>query len=125
MVLHPGMKLEYFRQHDWENDWIKEAENLMRRAYTASYDNATNKPAASEVATTTPTEDFIDFGNLSVPTAARTHEIDDYLRLLVESVTNPLLWWFNNRFVYPNLSRMALDYLSIPGMSTLLYIALY
>jgi len=26
------------------------------------------------------------------------------------------MWWFKNRAVYPRLSRMALDYLSIPGM---------
>ena len=114
MVLHPGMKLEYFKQHEWETDWIEEAEDLVRRIYDASYNIDTNKPATSEV-TTPLTEDFLDFGNLSVPTAARTHEIDDYLRLAVENVTDPLQWWNNNRFLYPNLSRMARDYLCIPG----------
>jgi hypothetical protein len=29
MVLHPGMKLEYFRNHEWEKDWIEEAETLV------------------------------------------------------------------------------------------------
>ena len=24
------MKLEYFRQHKWEDDWIEEAENMVR-----------------------------------------------------------------------------------------------
>jgi len=31
MVLHPGFKLEYFWQHDWESDWIEEAKNLNSR----------------------------------------------------------------------------------------------
>ena len=47
-------------------------------------------------------------------------EIDKYLKLPVEHVKNPLKWWFNNRTTYPNLSRMALDYLSIPGKQLLL-----
>jgi hypothetical protein len=25
------------------------------------------------------------------------------------------MWWFEKRYLYPQLSRMALDYLSIPG----------
>ena len=29
MVLHPGMKLEYFHNQKWEEDWIEEAENLV------------------------------------------------------------------------------------------------
>jgi len=28
MVLHPRLKLEYFRQHHWEGEWIEEAENM-------------------------------------------------------------------------------------------------
>jgi len=38
MVLHPGMKLEYFRQHKWQDDWIEEAENLVREEYISSYE---------------------------------------------------------------------------------------
>ena len=29
MVLHPGMKLEYFCNHKWEAEWIGEAERLV------------------------------------------------------------------------------------------------
>src|SRR5713101_5608691 len=38
-----------------------------------------------------------------------------YLSHLVENVKDLLKWWFDNRQTYPNLSRMAEDYLSIPG----------
>jgi hAT family C-terminal dimerisation region len=59
-----------------------------------------------------------EFANISIDpkTATKLSEIDDYLRLPVENVSDPLKWWYDNRRVYPNLSRMALDYLSIPGM---------
>ena len=44
-------------------------------------------------------------------------EIDRYLDTDTEVVDKPLLWWWERRSMYPCLSRMALDYLSIPGMS--------
>ena len=44
-------------------------------------------------------------------------EIDCYLATDTEAVDNALLWWWERRSMYPSLSRMALDYLSIPGMS--------
>jgi hypothetical protein len=48
-------------------------------------------------------------------------EIDRYLATDPEEVENPLLWWWERRSMYPDLSRMALDYLSIPGMSVFIY----
>ena len=43
-------------------------------------------------------------------------ELDEYLFLPIDKVKDPLKWWYVNRQVYPQLSRMALDYLSVPGM---------
>ena len=48
----------------------------------------------------------------------RISELDEYLRHPVESIKDLLARWYNNRFIYPNLSRMALDYLSVPPTST-------
>jgi hypothetical protein len=36
-VLHPGLKLEYFRQHEWDDEWIEIAENLVREEYAVNY----------------------------------------------------------------------------------------
>jgi len=115
MVLHPGMKLEYFRNQKWMGDEIKEAERLVREEYVAKYevaDESDTKPA-----TNSKTNDggFASFGDLSVTTAPRASEIQEYLNLPVENVKDPLKWWVDNQYVYPNLHRMALDYLSIPG----------
>ena len=35
----------------------------------------------------------------------------------VEKADNPIKWWHKHHAVYPNLSRMALDYLTIPAIS--------
>ena len=43
-------------------------------------------------------------------------ELDHYLKSpQVKDVTEPLQWWFDNQRSYPHLSRMAWDFLTIPG----------
>ena len=61
---------------------------------------------------------FALFGNLSVTTVLRKSEIQAYLTLPVENVKDPLKWWRANKHIYPNLHRMAQDYISIPGKSS-------
>ena len=43
------------------------------------------------------------------------HELDEYLSQGIEKVHDPIAWWWDHHKVYPKLSKMALDYLSIPG----------
>lgn len=61
----------------------------------------------------------IIFGKLSFDITPQknnyTDEIDRYLRAKREAPENVLLWWVEHRAEYPRLSRMALDYLTIPG----------
>jgi hypothetical protein len=42
-------------------------------------------------------------------------ELERYLSTDPENVTNVIAWWHEHRAMYPCLSRMALDYLTIPG----------
>ena len=42
-------------------------------------------------------------------------ELDRYLSTDPEHVLDVLVWWYEHKGTYPRLSRMALDYLSIPG----------
>jgi hAT family C-terminal dimerisation region len=46
---------------------------------------------------------------------SQTHELDKYMRSPPENVKDPLKWWTQHAAMYPVLSRMALDYLSILG----------
>ena len=43
-------------------------------------------------------------------------ELERYLSTDPEHVSNVLVWWYERRAVYPRLHRMALDYLTIPGV---------
>lgn len=42
-------------------------------------------------------------------------ELDAFLSTDPEYVEDVLTWWYEKRTTYPRLSRMALDYLTIPG----------
>jgi len=56
----------------------------------------------------------------TVSTAEKTTFLDElarFLASLTESTRDPLRWWVERWAIYPCLSRMALDYLSVPGMS--------
>jgi hypothetical protein len=45
-------------------------------------------------------------------------ELERYLGTDAEQVDNVLQWWFDRRATFPRLSRMALDYLTIPGTTS-------
>jgi len=47
--------------------------------------------------------------------AALKDELTRYLSVPVELTRDPLLWWAEKQALYPCLSRMARDYLCIPG----------
>ena len=42
-------------------------------------------------------------------------ELNRHLTADIEHVTDPIKWWYKCRDMYPALSCMAIDYLSIPG----------
>jgi hypothetical protein len=53
---------------------------------------------------------------LVAPKAMDLHdELAQYLSMDPEQVEDVLLWWHEQKAIYPHLSHMALDYLTIPG----------
>jgi hypothetical protein len=63
------------------------------------------------------------FDDLPLLTAPTQKELQDelywYLSTNPEMVEEVLMWWHEHRGMYPRLSCMALDYLTIPGMLSL------
>ncbi|KAF4610550.1 hypothetical protein D9613_006531 [Agrocybe pediades] len=58
---------------------------------------------------------FYNLPSLAPPTASELRdELDQYLSTDPENVKDALLWWHEKRHTFPKLSRMALDYLSVP-----------
>lgn len=59
---------------------------------------------------------MLDFFDIPMEGIAEPHELDNYLAQAIEKVRDPVAWWWDHRHVFPTLSKMAFDYLSIPGM---------
>jgi hAT family C-terminal dimerisation region len=121
MVLHPGMKLEYFHNQKWEHEWIEQADTLVRREYVAKYEKAVDESNMAPSNKSNTDDRFTSFSNLSVTTCPHASEIQKYLCLPVKNIKEPLKWWIDNKHIYLNLHHMALDYLSIPGKSSHLF----
>jgi len=111
-VLHPGLKLEYFHAHDWEEEWIEAAEHATQEEYVLHYKTQFPTEPLTTSQEMVNTNDFSDY---SMGPLSSSDELQDYLRQPVEKVNDPLKWWVNNCETYPTLYRMALDYLSVPG----------
>jgi hypothetical protein len=104
-------------------DYGGDRQDLVREEYVMNYEKTVDELNNTKKKSTTGTKndsdtEFTSFGNLSVTTCPRVSEIQEYLSHVVENVKDPLKWWVDNKYVYPNLHRMALDYLSIPATST-------
>jgi hypothetical protein len=134
LVLHPQMKLKYFQQHGWSKAWVDTAEEIVREEF-AKYKVPQATPLLVYViaihfmppltsSTLMQTEsgddrDVIDFFDIPMDGIQESNELDEYLSQAIEKVRDPIAWWWDHQKVYPRLSAMALDYLSIPGMCSI------
>ena len=120
-VLHPRHKLKYFEHAGWEPDWIAAAKDIVWAEFDRSYAKPReddDEDVAGDAATSEKQKAniFDDLPALSAPKIKELRdELDQYLSSDPEHVKDVLKWWTEKRAMYPALSRMALDYLSIPG----------
>jgi len=135
MVLHLAHKLQYFKNAEWEKNWIPVAEELVRQEFTNNYATAQGYDAASTIGDApaslkvcpssihsfehilTPIQASKNmFDNLLSTTtpAGDDNEVTLYLDEKVENVADPITWWLMQHNHFPWLSRMVLDYLLIP-----------
>ena len=142
-VLHLRHKLAYFKAAEWEPAWIETARDIVRDEFKQSYKNKkaseeasdeevveADKPSAvrylaifvvhtlnSSCTQQVSSNTFDNLESLCAPKPLDLRDdLDAYLSTDPEAVGDVLKWWSEKSTMYPSLSRMALDYLSIPGM---------
>ena len=59
--------------------------------------------------------EFKDFADIPMDDMKEVDELDEYLSSPIERVRNLIVWWWEHRQTYPQLSAMAFDFLSAPG----------
>ncbi|KIM57277.1 hypothetical protein SCLCIDRAFT_130824 [Scleroderma citrinum Foug A] len=127
MVLHPRYKLDYFKQAKWQAEWINTAHELVHATYRSSYtphhiqddiEHSLDLEACEGEACSTNIFDNLPCLNKFKPVHERD-KLDSYLVPGMEDIApgDVLKWWHDQHSKYPQLSHMALNYLTILGTS--------
>lgn len=123
-VLCPAFKWEYF-ESTWEDVWITRGKVKMQEFWEEKYKSkAIVLPPRANTATTVQHQQRENqYQAWRRKKAGVQTEVDEYARYLqapiLSEVKDALAWWLEptQRLMYPNLSLMAIDILSIPAMS--------
>jgi hypothetical protein len=116
IILHPQHKWQYV-QTNWQEEWIEPAKKLMRSLWD-EYKPVNTSPA-QPTTTLRSTNDFLLWMSHQYQDELPIDEYERYCRAERVQVDSALGWWLEEtqQKAYPNLSRLALDILSIPAMS--------
>ena len=115
------LKLKYFQQRHWAQDWIETAETIVQEEFKKYDTHPTLGPILS-VPEVDDIEATTNFLNIPMDSLKEINELDNYISQAIEKVTDPIKWWWDHWKVFPKLSAMAFDFLSVPGM---LYVVSY
>ncbi|TBU22653.1 hypothetical protein BD311DRAFT_597010, partial [Dichomitus squalens] len=114
--MHPAYKLAYFRKADWPEEWIQEARRMVTHEWTMRY-----KPTPAANARASPRASRDLFASISSRSVQPDHDaLEAYLEAPpLTTVKDPLVYWntaIKSGSEDAALARMALDFLSIPGI---------
>lgn len=118
IVLNPRWKFEYFTG-TWASAWIDEAKHKVRALWEDAYQSTgISRETVSTAIGALPQSAYQAW--ISTKMAPVNHA-DEFSRYLSEPclphIDSALQWWVQQRGQYPALALMAIDILSIPGMS--------
>ncbi|KAG7414965.1 hypothetical protein Forpi1262_v016895 [Fusarium oxysporum f. sp. raphani] len=136
LALHPAYRWKWF-ERNWTDrpEWIDEAKNIVHDVWRFEYREAAlpgqEPPAVEPVpkqrkTSDNPFQEYLKRNRYTAPEAGHgglAPGEDEYLHWITHcesgdgSINDPLAYWHEKRFKYPNLSRMALDFLTIQPMS--------
>ncbi|RDX44757.1 hypothetical protein OH76DRAFT_1359217 [Lentinus brumalis] len=113
--MHPGYKLQHFRNVGWPEEWIQVAETMIRDEWETYY-----RPKAGAVPAIVDTNMKKMFSSAKPTTSGHADPLDLYLNSpVVPQVDDPLKYW-NAHLASPSeapLVHFTLDFLSVPGKS--------
>ena len=128
IALHPSYHMQYFNNCWWrKKDWIDDCKDVLREVYNnyATVEAAVEQPDNNTSSTFE--DEFEQFGKVSTDgrRVKKLHletEWECWTNSAIpkqdKDVKNPIHWWWNRRFEYPVLYRIAMDIFSIPAMSS-------
>ena len=117
IVLHPSHKWHYIHEN-WREEWIESSRQLVATLWEEykPIEPPTLKPDDSRLTT----NEFLAWKSKHLQPTLFSDEYERYCKSeRVCGFTSALVWWLEEtqQKHYPNLSKMAVDVLSIPAMS--------
>lgn len=129
IVLCPNTKWTYFRSAEWKSDWVRIAKKDVAAYWKREY-KGLEQPELPPETDENPAilkqrpNTFFEWKakKRALTTPSNLDEYDEYINapvIYVKEPFDPRAWWLEptQRTTYPNLSKMALDLLSIPATS--------
>lgn len=127
VVLNPRWKWAYFeKQWTDRQDWISDARRAIKDLWAAEYKDQplldeAPEPQQREILLRSDLDDFINNVLGPPPTRDVPDEYECYISRGIapedQACETPIAYWVEKRRIWPRLSKMALDILSIPPMS--------
>jgi hypothetical protein len=119
LVLNPSFKWEYILKN-WNKDWHEGAKKQMEQLW-AMYKPSSTVLTPLQEAPAPPKSGFLQYLNQQMAPEAVVlgDEYKSYCAQPCINVRDARKWWLEDtqQKLYPNLSKLALDILSIPAMS--------
>jgi hypothetical protein len=119
LVLSPQEKWDYLNRY-WEEDWCIQAKLDVQEFWESKYKVYNSDITSQEAGERRPLKnDFLVWRALHKGPVVTKDEYEVYLSTPPVYVEDARAWWQEptQQSMYPNLSKMALDVLSIPAMS--------
>ena len=120
LVLNPNFKWQYI-EHNWTSEWIPESKRMIKLFWNEQYkpQELSKPPSAFTEPTVLSTNPLKNFKRAHQQVQSFEDEYAHYCAQDCELEVDPLKWWLDDaqQKKYPNLSKMAIDVLSIPAMS--------
>lgn len=129
-ALHPSLRWNYFeevwgQQHP---SWVQEAKDIVQRLWDTEYRDLQITASSPEGPVVkmrkTKLSSFDKYRNTYRQSQPAWSQSDEYTRWQANTssgerdITDPIEYWVLKRFEYPRLSRMALDVMTVPAMSS-------
>lgn len=118
-ILNPRRNWKWLEKKwsDTQAEWIKLAKKKVQKVWETEYKPQSNQPPPTSRTKNVFLTSLYDSDEEEF---AQRDEYETYCALPPVDIEDPLGWWLETtqQKAFPNLSKMAIDYLSIPAMSS-------
>ncbi|CAG8690576.1 2245_t:CDS:1, partial [Cetraspora pellucida] len=117
-VLDPRLKLDYYEENNWSKDFINSIKATILQIYKNNYESSFYEATNYNQDNMDNDDDLLlDYIYRKKQRINQQNEVELYLEAPQAMRKQDIQWWEVHEAKYPNLARMARDYLAITATS--------